>query len=290
MESHKPPVFAARRIAGVVILHPDPVLKHRHRRRQVLRPPFVTRLAAALAPGTPLFVQTDVPELGSRLQRAMEADSARHWFEPSSRMTVAWAAGDPGEHGASARSEHRQEGGSHASKLRESPLGVPSARERSVRESARDVSLLGGERCTVAEQVLRGDEQQSSSRGRAVLRPMLLRGLWRRSMVGASQGLDPCCKETPGGHGGSHDPALGLGAGDTETSPGLGTAGCDCDAARHLLHDMLAQCTRHTIQGDDSPPGEGVSLEGMGVDDLLQGQPVEATHVWRTAAAARSAL
>ncbi|MFN9622002.1 MAG: tRNA (guanosine(46)-N7)-methyltransferase TrmB [Cyanobacteriota bacterium] len=51
------------RLVLVTLQFPDPWFKTRHQKRRVLQPPLLRALAAALAPGTELFLQSDVPEL-----------------------------------------------------------------------------------------------------------------------------------------------------------------------------------------------------------------------------------
>ena len=48
------------RLALVTIQFPDPWFKQKHRKRQVLQPPLLAAIAAALAPGRELFLQSDV--------------------------------------------------------------------------------------------------------------------------------------------------------------------------------------------------------------------------------------
>jgi tRNA (guanine-N7-)-methyltransferase len=51
------------RLVLVTLQFPDPWFKTRHHKRRVLQPPLLRALAAALAPGTELFLQSDVREL-----------------------------------------------------------------------------------------------------------------------------------------------------------------------------------------------------------------------------------
>jgi len=51
------------RLALVSLQFPDPWFKTRHHKRRVLQPPLLRALAAALAPGARLFLQSDVLEL-----------------------------------------------------------------------------------------------------------------------------------------------------------------------------------------------------------------------------------
>jgi tRNA (guanine-N7-)-methyltransferase len=51
------------RLVLVSLQFPDPWFKTRHHKRRVLQPPLLRALAAALAPGTELFLQSDVREL-----------------------------------------------------------------------------------------------------------------------------------------------------------------------------------------------------------------------------------
>ncbi|OQR97015.1 tRNA (guanine-N(7)-)-methyltransferase [Achlya hypogyna] len=50
-------------VSSVSIFHPDPWMKKRHLKRRLVNPSFVQALAAHLAPTTPVYLQTDVPEL-----------------------------------------------------------------------------------------------------------------------------------------------------------------------------------------------------------------------------------
>ena len=50
----------AGRLALVTIQFPDPWFKQKHRKRQVLQPPLLAAITAALAPGQALFLQSDV--------------------------------------------------------------------------------------------------------------------------------------------------------------------------------------------------------------------------------------
>ena len=51
------------RLQRVSIQFPDPWFKRRHRKRRVLQPALLLAIAAALAPGRELFLQSDVPEV-----------------------------------------------------------------------------------------------------------------------------------------------------------------------------------------------------------------------------------
>ena len=48
------------RLQRVSVQFPDPWFKRRHRKRRVLQPPLLLAIAAALAPGRELFLQSDV--------------------------------------------------------------------------------------------------------------------------------------------------------------------------------------------------------------------------------------
>lgn len=50
-------------VESVSILHPDPWIKKRHRKRRLVTEEFVKTMARHLSTGTPIYVQTDVKEL-----------------------------------------------------------------------------------------------------------------------------------------------------------------------------------------------------------------------------------
>jgi hypothetical protein len=60
-------------IASFSILHPDPHYKSRHRKRRVLNEAWAATMAAYLAPGGAVFLQTDVAPLHADMVRVMDA-------------------------------------------------------------------------------------------------------------------------------------------------------------------------------------------------------------------------
>lgn len=91
-------------VESVSIFHPDPWMKKRHLKRRLVTDAFVTELADLLAPGTPVFVQTDVEELFAYMVEV---------FELSKRFD--------------------------ASALDANPLGLPTDREQFVRNQGGDI-------------------------------------------------------------------------------------------------------------------------------------------------------
>jgi tRNA (guanine-N7-)-methyltransferase len=71
----------------VSIQFPDPWFKKKHHKRRVLQPPLLLSLAAALAPGRELFLQSDVPAVIEPMVQLVElsgcferpAEDARPW-------------------------------------------------------------------------------------------------------------------------------------------------------------------------------------------------------------------
>jgi tRNA (guanine-N7-)-methyltransferase len=57
----------------VTIQFPDPWFKKKHHKRRVLQPPLLLALAAALAPGRELFLQSDVPAVIEPMVALVEA-------------------------------------------------------------------------------------------------------------------------------------------------------------------------------------------------------------------------
>jgi tRNA (guanine-N7-)-methyltransferase len=57
----------------VTLQFPDPWFKLRHRKRRVLQPALLLAIAAALAPGRSLFLQSDVEALITPMRRLVEA-------------------------------------------------------------------------------------------------------------------------------------------------------------------------------------------------------------------------
>jgi len=93
----------------VSIQFPDPWFKKRHHKRRVLQPPLLLSLAAALAPGRLLFLQSDVPAVIGPMVQLVElcgcferpAEDARPWRSanplpvPTERETYVLAQGLP---------------------------------------------------------------------------------------------------------------------------------------------------------------------------------------------------
>ncbi|TYZ57731.1 hypothetical protein PybrP1_000715 [[Pythium] brassicae (nom. inval.)] len=105
-------------VESVSIFHPDPWMKKRHLKRRLVTPEFVTDLAELLAPGTPIFVQTDLEELFAYMVGVFE-HSQRYGFDA----------------------------------LPENPFGIPTDRERFVLEEGGDIFrvkfIVGGEAAVV---------------------------------------------------------------------------------------------------------------------------------------------
>ncbi len=66
----------------VTLQFPDPWFKLRHRKRRVLQPPLLLAIAAALAPGRRLFLQSDVEGLITPMRQLVEASGAFEAAEP----------------------------------------------------------------------------------------------------------------------------------------------------------------------------------------------------------------
>lgn len=91
-------------VASVSIFHPDPWMKKRHLKRRLVTHEFVTELADLLRPGTPIYVQTDLEELFEYMVGVFEL-SRRYGFDA----------------------------------LHENPLGIPTDREKFVRDQGGDI-------------------------------------------------------------------------------------------------------------------------------------------------------
>jgi tRNA (guanine-N7-)-methyltransferase len=63
----------AGRLALVTLQFPDPWFKKKHHKRRVLQPPLLRALAAAMAPGSELFLQSDVPAVIEPMVALVEA-------------------------------------------------------------------------------------------------------------------------------------------------------------------------------------------------------------------------
>jgi len=66
-------VLPAGRLALVTIQFPDPWFKKKHHKRRVLQPPLLLALATAMAPGSELFLQSDVPAVIEPMVALVEA-------------------------------------------------------------------------------------------------------------------------------------------------------------------------------------------------------------------------
>ncbi len=66
----------AGRLQRVTIQFPDPWFKRKHQKRRVLQPPLLAAIAAALAPGAELFLQSDVAEVIEPMVALTEASGA----------------------------------------------------------------------------------------------------------------------------------------------------------------------------------------------------------------------
>ncbi|MEB3317719.1 MAG: tRNA (guanosine(46)-N7)-methyltransferase TrmB [Cyanobacteriota bacterium] len=66
------------RLVLVSLQFPDPWFKTRHHKRRVLQPPLLRALAAALTPGTQLFLQSDVLELIQPMVELVEGSGCFH--------------------------------------------------------------------------------------------------------------------------------------------------------------------------------------------------------------------
>jgi tRNA (guanine-N7-)-methyltransferase len=82
----------AGQLALVTIQFPDPWFKTKHRKRQVLQPPLLTALAAALAPGQALFLQSDVLGAIEPMVALVEASGS---FERPAGDARPWRAANP---------------------------------------------------------------------------------------------------------------------------------------------------------------------------------------------------
>jgi tRNA (guanine-N7-)-methyltransferase len=80
------------RLALVTIQFPDPWFKQKHHKRRVLQPALLWALAAALAPGRQLFLQSDVPAVIAPMVALVEASGC---FERPSGDARPWRQGNP---------------------------------------------------------------------------------------------------------------------------------------------------------------------------------------------------
>ena len=68
------------RLELVTIQYPDPWFKKRHQKRRMVQPELISWVAAAMAPGAQLFLQSDVPDV---IDQMLEATTSGPWFEPA---------------------------------------------------------------------------------------------------------------------------------------------------------------------------------------------------------------
>lgn len=80
------------RLELVSIQFPDPWFKKKHHKRRVLQPPLLLSLAAALAPGRQLFLQSDVPAVIEPMVQLVELSGC---FERPAEDARPWRAGNP---------------------------------------------------------------------------------------------------------------------------------------------------------------------------------------------------
>ncbi len=71
-------------VAAYHIYFPDPWPKTRHRRRRLLEPVLIAELARTLAPGGPIHLASDLPDLVNDASRRLAAGGLRH--EPGAAM------------------------------------------------------------------------------------------------------------------------------------------------------------------------------------------------------------
>lgn len=76
----------------VSIQFPDPWFKKKHHKRRVLQPALLLSLAAALAPGRQLFLQSDVPAVIEPMVRLVELSGC---FERPAEDARPWRAANP---------------------------------------------------------------------------------------------------------------------------------------------------------------------------------------------------
>lgn len=80
------------RLALVTLQFPDPWFKIRHHKRRVLQPPLLRALAAALAPGRELFLQSDVLGLIEPMVELVEASGC---FQRPAGDARPWRGSNP---------------------------------------------------------------------------------------------------------------------------------------------------------------------------------------------------
>jgi tRNA (guanine-N7-)-methyltransferase len=82
----------AGQLQRVTVQFPDPWFKRKHQKRRVLQPPLLAAIAAALAPGAELFLQSDVPEVIEPMVALTEASGA---FERPATDPRPWRPTNP---------------------------------------------------------------------------------------------------------------------------------------------------------------------------------------------------
>jgi tRNA (guanine-N7-)-methyltransferase len=80
------------RLVLVTLQFPDPWFKSRHHKRRVLQPPLVRALAAAMAPGSQLFLQSDVLALIEPMVELVEASGC---FDRPAADPAPWRPSNP---------------------------------------------------------------------------------------------------------------------------------------------------------------------------------------------------
>lgn len=86
------PGLPAGRLQRVTIQFPDPWFKKKHHKRRVLQQPLLSGLAAAMAAGTELFVQSDVAAV---IEPMVELIEACGWFTRPAGDPRPWLAANP---------------------------------------------------------------------------------------------------------------------------------------------------------------------------------------------------
>jgi tRNA (guanine-N7-)-methyltransferase len=74
------PLLQPSQLELVTLQFPDPWFKQRHHKRRVLQPALLLAIAAALSPGSRLFLQSDVEDLITPMRQLVEASGG---FEPA---------------------------------------------------------------------------------------------------------------------------------------------------------------------------------------------------------------
>jgi tRNA (guanine-N7-)-methyltransferase len=82
----------AGQLERVSIQFPDPWFKKKHHKRRVLQPPLLLAIAAALAPGHELFLQSDVPAVIEPMVALVEASGC---FDRPASDSRPWRENNP---------------------------------------------------------------------------------------------------------------------------------------------------------------------------------------------------